>query len=274
MSAASAVAPAHAPGSDRRRRGGALIAIEGVSKSYDRGGSAAPALAGVSLEVADREFVALVGPTGCGKTTLLRLVAGLLEPSSGSISIGGRRVSGPSRRVGMAFQRPVLLPWRTVRRNLALPAQLAGRRSLQHADRIEELLLRSGLDRHRDAYPRELSLGMQQIVSFCMALALDPDVLLVDEPFASLDALSRERLAQTTLSIWSAFRKTVLFVTHSIPEAVFVAERVVVLSARPGRVLGTVAVDLPQPRTLELLREPRFHELADTVRGLLDDGAA
>jgi NitT/TauT family transport system ATP-binding protein len=248
------------------------VAVRALSKTYPGDGPAIAALCDIELEIKREEFVAIVGPTGCGKTTLLRIVAGLIPPTGGMVEIGGRPVRGPNRRVGLVLQRPALLPWRTVCQNLSLPAELVGARRADSDARIQALLEATGLDLYRHVYPRELSVGMQQIVSFCVALTLDPEVLLMDEPFSALDALTRERLGETLLDLWTSYRKTVLFVTHSIPEAVFLSDRVVVLSPRPGRVIESVPVSLPRPRSLALIERPEFLELTTRVRRSLSDG--
>ncbi|MFO1541435.1 MAG: ABC transporter ATP-binding protein [Chloroflexota bacterium] len=206
------------------------------------------ALAGCSLGVAAGEVVALVGPSGCGKSTLLRLVAGLLAPDAGSVTVGDLPVRGPSERVGLVFQEPRLLPWRSARENVAYPLELRGIPAAERRDRADALLTLVGLAPFADARPAQLSGGMAQRVAVARALVLDPPVLLLDEPFGALDALTRDRLDEELLALRDRLRMTILIVTHSIPEAVFLADRVVVLSPAPGRVTHEIPVALARPR--------------------------
>ncbi len=208
----------------------------------------------------------LVGPSGCGKSTTLRIVAGLVAPTDGGVRIRGRLVDRPIRDVGMVFQAPVLLPWRTVLGNVLFPAEMAGRRPGDYRDRARQLLRLAGLDGFADRHPHELSGGMQQRVAICRALLLGPSLLLMDEPFGALDILTRERMGFELLRIWSARRTTVLFVTHSITEAVLLSDAIVVMTARPGTARAVLRVDLPRPREASTLRDPRFVELTAAVR--------
>ena len=247
-----------------------FVQVEAVSKTYAvRRGEAVPALGGVSFGVGAGEFVAVVGPSGCGKSTLLRIVAGLAAPSGGEVRVGGAAVRGPRADVGLVFQRPVLLPWRTARGNVLLPAEVLRRDRAAARRRADELLELVGLGGFGERYPAELSGGMQARVAIARALAHDPPLLLMDEPFGALDALTREELGRELLRVWDAERKTVLFVTHGIAEAVLLADRVVVLTPRPGRVAEVVAVDLPRPRAPDVVDTPAFGRLAARVRGAL-----
>ncbi|HKQ01685.1 MAG TPA: ABC transporter ATP-binding protein [Actinomycetes bacterium] len=249
------------------------IEIGQVNKTFipRRGTEAIEALRDVSVDVRPGELVSLVGPSGCGKSTLLKMVAGLLEPSSGRIAVDGVAVKSPRRSVGMMFQTPELFPWRTVLKNVLLPIEIFGHDKDFHRKRALELLELVGLQEFQSALPRELSGGMQQRVALCRVLVSDPSVVLMDEPFGALDEFSRERLNVELLRIWDATRKTILFVTHNINEAVFLADRVVVMAARPGRVLSVIDVPLgrAQPRTQQAMRDPAFTDTVFEVRGLL-----
>ena len=249
------------------------IEVQGVSKTFTprRSIEAIEALRDVSVDIRPGEFVSLVGPSGCGKSTLLKMVAGLLAPSSGRITVDGIPVDNPRRSVGMMFQTPELFPWRTVLKNVLLPIEIFGHDKAFHHQRALELLELVGLKEFQSALPRELSGGMQQRVALCRVLVSDPSVVLMDEPFGALDEFSRERLNVELLRIWDATRKTILFVTHNINEAVFLSDRVVVMGVRPGRVLSVVDVPLgrAQPRTQQAMRDPAFTDTVFEVRGLL-----
>ncbi|WP_257167438.1 ABC transporter ATP-binding protein [Bradyrhizobium sp. SRS-191] len=248
-----------------------LIAIDQVSKTYvSASGAAVHALSRISLDIKPGEFVCVVGPSGCGKSTLLRLLAGLDGYSEGRLLLDGEKVAGPSRKVGVVFQAANLLPWMTVRDNVGLPLRVGGRHA-PAGDRIERLLAVTGLGDFGDKYPYELSGGMQQRAGICRALARDPEILLMDEPFGALDALTRERLNLELQRIWQENRKTILLITHSISEAIFLADRVIVMSARPGRILADLAVPIPRPRTFDdIVLHPDYARLAKDVRGLLN----
>jgi NitT/TauT family transport system ATP-binding protein len=224
------------------------------------------ALEDVGLDVGQGEFVAVVGPSGCGKSTLLRILGGLLLPTQGSVLLDGMPLSAPRRQVGFVFQNVNLMPWRTVRRNVTLPLEVAGVPWPRANRRADELLRLVGLVGFEDAYPRQLSGGMAQRVAIARALISDPEVLLLDEPFGSLDALSRERMNLELLRIWRARRVTAVMVTHSLQEAIFVADRVLVMSPRPGRIRSEVAVTLPRARTLEVMYTEFFGALSRRVR--------
>ena len=241
------------------------VAMKGVSKRFEAG---VTALEGIDLEVQPREFVSLIGPSGCGKSTLLRVVGDLIEPSEGAVEVNGK----PAHRArldhdyGIVFQDPVLYDWRTVAKNIALPLELLRWSRERRSARVSELLELVELEGFADHHPWQLSGGMQQRVSIARALSFDPALLLMDEPFGALDEMTRERLNLELLRIWEASGSTIVFVTHSIPEAVFLSTRVVVMSPRPGRVSSIVEVDLPYPRTTRTREEPRFFELVTEVR--------
>jgi NitT/TauT family transport system ATP-binding protein len=244
-----------------------LVAIESVTKAFPTlAGDTTVALDDVSFAIAADEFVTVVGPSGCGKSTLLKLIAGVVEPTRGRVLVRGRPRAGPRRDVGMVFQSPVLMPWRTVLDNVLFPIEmlrLPVREYRAEAQRLLDLVGLSGFER---SYPRELSGGMQQRVSICRALIYDPQLLLMDEPFGALDALTREEIGLQLLRVWQERRKTVVFVTHSIPEAILLADRVIVLAARPGRVVRTIEVKLPRPRALAMEAWDEFGGYAAAIR--------
>jgi NitT/TauT family transport system ATP-binding protein len=244
------------------------LEIADVRKTFGTG----VAIERAGFAVEGNEFVSIVGPSGCGKSTLLRMVAGLMPPSSGRITVGGRLVSGPISGVGMVFQSPVLLPWRTTLANILFVAEVAGKKAAAHRDRALELISLAGLVGFEDAYPHQLSGGMQQRAAICRALLLDPPLMLMDEPFGALDVMTRERMAFELQKIWAANRNTVLFVTHSITEAVLLSDTIVVMSPRPARIQDIVKVDLPRPRDVGVLSHPRFLELSDRVRSGIGTG--
>ncbi|MGQ9552723.1 MAG: ABC transporter ATP-binding protein [Anaerolineae bacterium] len=241
------------------------LRLVNVAYSYDDGKAPLEALAEVSLTIASGEFVTVVGPSGCGKTTLLRLIAGLTEPTSGRVEL-----LGDNSRIGFVFQSGALMPWRTVRANIMLPLELAGAMRGEMASRVDSLIRLVGLAGFEESYPRQLSGGMQQRAALARALADDPSLLLLDEPFASLDALSRERMNEELQRIWMATGKTVLMVTHSIEEAVFLSDRVVTLSHRPGRVKDILFVPLARPRAPAVRYFPEFSDIAARVRETID----
>jgi NitT/TauT family transport system ATP-binding protein len=244
------------------------VRLEGVGKVYRSRGGQLVALKDISLDVGPGEFVALVGPSGCGKSTLLMLVAGLIPPTTGSVVIGGRPINGPFTDVGIVFQRDVLLEWRTVLANVLLPAEIKGLTLATARVRARHLLERVGLLGFEDRYPYELSGGMRQRVALCRALLHDPPLLLMDEPFAALDAFTREEMGFYLLRLWQERQTTVIFVTHSIEEATVVADRIVVMSPRPGRIVRVVDVALPRPRTAAVRDHPGFQRVVHTVREL------
>jgi len=244
----------------------ALVAIRGVSQHFGADGASVSALEGIDLEVPDGQFVSVVGPSGCGKSTLLSLVAGLRLPSRGAVLCDGEPITAPMpRKVGMIFQEANLLPWLSAVDNVAFPLKLRRvpkRERLEAAARMLEL---TGLAGFEDRLPHQLSGGMKQRVAIARGLVQNPAVLLMDEPFASLDEQTRMVLGDELLRIWSETRKTVLFVTHSLNEAVYLADRVIVLSARPGRVVDDVPVDLPRPRSFAMTTGERFGVLKDRI---------
>jgi NitT/TauT family transport system ATP-binding protein len=243
-----------------------ILSARELSVWFPNGNGGLQALDRVSFDVAAQEFLAVVGPSGSGKTTLLRLLAGLLRPTQGEVQLEGETVRRPRRRTGFVFQQANLMPWRTVMANVELPLELEGEPPNSVRARAEEMLALVGLQGFADALPRNLSGGMAQRVALARALVHDPDLLLLDEPFGSLDALTRERMATELMRIWEARQVTVVLVTHSIPEAVMLADRVLVLSARPGRVVLDLPIRLTRPRDLSVAHTAEFGDLARQVR--------
>ena len=247
-----------------------LIATRHVTKRFTtRAGKEVLALTDVTLDIAQDEFVTLVGPSGCGKSTLLKLIGGIIRPSEGTVLLDGQPLERPSRQIGMVFQRPVLLPWRSALGNVLFPIEMLGWRTKDYLEPAHRLIDLVGLQGFEHARPDELSGGMQQRVSICRALIYDPRLLLMDEPFAALDAMTRDELGLELLKIWTRRRKTIVFVTHSIPEAVLLADRVMVMTPRPGRVVRQISILLPRPRTLAMAFTPEFKEYAETIRELI-----
>lgn len=225
------------------------VTIKDVGKTFKKeDGTATPALEGVTLEIRDKEFVCLVGPSGCGKTTLLRIIAGLETPTTGSVTIDGNAVTGPDPKRGMVFQEYSLFPWRRVIDNIAFGLEMKGVSREERRQTAEYYLKMVGLSRFRDAYPFELSGGMRQRVAIARALANEPDVLLMDEPFGALDAQTRNRMQKELLCLWKKTEKTIVFVTHSVDEAVYLSDRIIVLSPRPGSVQEIITIPWPRPR--------------------------
>jgi NitT/TauT family transport system ATP-binding protein len=247
----------------------AVISVDRVSKIY-AGSNTVTALRDVSLEIAPGEFIALIGPSGCGKSTLMRLIGDLEQPSSGAIQVKGKspRQSRLDRDYGIVFQAPVLYEWRTVRKNVELPLEVMGFAGSERQERARAMLQLVGLGDFGEAYPWQLSGGMQQRVSIARALAFNPSILLMDEPFGALDEMTRERMQSELLNIWgdTGTGTTIIFVTHSISEAVFLSDRVVVMSPRPGRIDRIVPIDLPRPRDITTRESPHFFELITQVR--------
>jgi NitT/TauT family transport system ATP-binding protein len=244
-----------------------VVAVSHLDKIYKTlEGADIEALKNVSFEIGEGEFVTVVGPSGCGKTTLLKILAGILRRTSGDVRLRGRGVDGPSRDVGVVFQAPVLLPWRTVLQNVMLPIELQQRDRAVFERRARDYIKLVGLQGFEQKYPNELSGGMQQRVGICRALVHDPTFLLMDEPFGALDAMTRETMNVELLRIWHESRKTVLLVTHSIPEAVFLADRIIVMSPRPGRISEIIKVDLPRPRQLAMINSAHFGGYVEAIR--------
>ncbi len=244
------------------------ISLQGIGMEFRRRDTVVTALDGVSLDIPAGSFCSVLGPSGCGKSTLLSLVAGLATPTRGTVTIDGRPLDGAFHDVGIVFQSDVLLPWMTITENVLLPAKVK-RQDMQAARaRAQALLDQTGLGDFGGAYPTELSGGMRQRASICRALLADPAVLLMDEPFGALDALTREKMQADLNRICSEQGKTVLFITHDIEEAVALADQLVVMSPRPGRILKHYQIDFPQPRRRETRRDPRFEEIVDEVRAL------
>jgi NitT/TauT family transport system ATP-binding protein len=238
------------------------IKVDGLAKTFDTGA----AVENLSFEVGQNEFVTLVGPSGCGKSTTLRMVAGLVPPTNGKVYIQGKEVRGPIGDVGMVFQSPVLLPWRNTISNVLFTAEMAGKNRGEYRERALDLIKLASLEGFERSYPHELSGGMQQRVAICRALLLNPSLLLMDEPFGALDIMTREKMGFELQRIWSVSKNTVLFVTHSITEALLLSDIIIVMTARPGTAKAVIRVDLPRPRDQKTLREPRFVELAGVIR--------
>jgi NitT/TauT family transport system ATP-binding protein len=244
-----------------------LVSITGLQKTYrSKDGNVIEALKDINLDVRTSEFISIVGPSGCGKTTLLKILAGILDRSAGEVLMAGRSLNGPSRDLGVVFQAPVLLPWRTVLQNVMVPVEVQRRDRAVFEERARRLLAMTGLAGFEGKYPSELSGGMQQRVGICRALVHDPSFLLMDEPFGALDAMTRETMNGELQRIWSESRKTILLVTHSIAEAVYLADRVVVMTPRPGRIVDVIGVDLPRPRTLAMQNTPEFGRFVAGIR--------
>jgi NitT/TauT family transport system ATP-binding protein len=250
----------------------AAVSIRKLSKRFERGNVLA--LDTIDLDIGPGEFVSLIGPSGCGKSTLLRIIGDLIQPTEGDATVNGKPAhrARMERDYGIVFQDAVLYDWRTVARNIALPLELAGWDRERRNERVREMLDLVELTGFESHHPWQLSGGMQQRVSIARALSFSPALLLMDEPFGALDEMTRERLNTELLRIWQELGSTVVFVTHSIAESVFLSTRVVVMSARPGRIAGIVDIDLPQPRTQETREDPRFAELITAVRRLLRSG--
>jgi NitT/TauT family transport system ATP-binding protein len=249
----------------------AMITVQHVSQRFGAGAVRTLALHDVSLTIAPGEFVSLIGPSGCGKSTLLRIIGDLITPTEGEVRVNGKtpREARLARDYGIVFQSPVLYDWRTVRRNVELPLEVMGYPRREWTERAARMLRLVGLEQFHAHYPWQLSGGMQQRVSIARALAFSPPILLMDEPFGALDELTRERMNQELLAIWTQTHNTVVFVTHSIPEAVFLSSRVVALTPRPGRIERIVEIDLPYPRSGATRESPRFFALVTRVRSAL-----
>jgi NitT/TauT family transport system ATP-binding protein len=245
------------------------LAAHHISHTFGSGPASVEALRDVTLSLALEEIVCLVGPSGCGKSTLLRILAGLLSPTSGAVSIDGQPVAAPHPKVRLIFQQPNLMPWRTVLDNVTLPLELAGSAPIRRTNEARGLLDLVGLTGFESSYPAQLSGGMAQRVAIARALIDQPEVLLMDEPFGALDALTRDTLGEELLRIWQAQKASILMVTHSIPEALLLADRVLVMSPRPGSIEAIIPIDLPRPRTVDSLHTPQAGRLSASIRSAL-----
>ncbi|HVR88315.1 MAG TPA: ABC transporter ATP-binding protein [Candidatus Limnocylindria bacterium] len=248
------------------------LRVEGVSLRFASGkGAGVEVMRDVSLDVADGEFLSILGPSGCGKTSLARIIDGLIVPQQGRVLIDGAPIAGPGPDRAFVFQSDRLFPWRTVRANIRFGLEVRGIPARESRPRTDELLELTGLTGFAEAYPHQLSGGMRQRANLARALIVDPAVLLMDEPFASLDAQTREVMQQELLRIWSDRRKTVVFITHQLDEAVYLSDRVIVMSARPGQVKDSFAVQIPRPRALDCKRTPQFAGYLDRIWGVLEE---
>jgi len=271
--AATDAAPATVPPPSPHGTAMSKIHIEGLHKAYASSGGRVIALENVNVGIKQNEFVTLVGPSGCGKSTLLKLIGALIRPSRGKLLFDGKPITEPTRDVGIVFQEAVLLQWRNVLDNVLLPAEILGLDKAQSRARAMHLLQLVGLAGFEKRYPRELSGGMQQRVSICRALVHNPSLLLMDEPFAALDAMTREELGFELLRIWDTDKKTVVFVTHNITEAILLADRVVAMTPRPGRIAKIVEIDLPRPRTIDMEFTAQFKSYSDQIREVIYHGS-
>lgn len=252
------------------RKGDPILKAENIEVTYKSARGNITALEGFSTSTWAGEFVSILGPSGCGKSTLLRIVSGLMPPTKGQMSLAGDLITGPRRDVGIVFQQPTLLPWKNVLENVMLPVRTLGLNIEEGRKKSLELLRLVGLEKFVNHYPTELSGGMQQRVSIARSLVHDPSVLLMDEPFAALDAMTREHMSKELQRIWMATNKTIVFITHSIPEAVFLSDRVLVLSARPGTLVQEFEIDLPRPRTTETMASKEFANYTGELRALFE----
>lgn len=248
-----------------------VFKASGLSVTYASSKGPVPALERLDAVLSEGEFLSVLGPSGCGKSTLLKVVSGLLKPSSGAAELAGRPIDGPRPDVGIVFQQPTLLPWQTVLQNVLLPIRTLKRDQAVGRARARELLELVGLSNFADHYPHELSGGMQQRVGIARGLVHDPSLLLMDEPFAALDAMTREYMMIELQRIWMATHKSVIFITHSIPEAVFLSDRILVLSPRPAHVLLDIDIDLPRPRTPDTMAGANFGAICNRIRQLFTD---
>jgi NitT/TauT family transport system ATP-binding protein len=250
-----------------RQSAASFLSVSHLGKEFiSHDGNPVVALLDVSLSMAAGEFVTVVGPSGCGKSTLLHILAGVTAPSEGQVVMDDRPVEGPRRDIGVVFQEALLLPWRTVLDNILLPIEVLRLPVAKYRERARELIELTNLAGFEHKYPHELSGGMQQRVSIARALIHDPAILLMDEPFGALDAMTREQMNLDLLKIWSAAKKTVLLITHSVPEAILLGDRVVVMSPRPGRIVDVIDIDLPRPRTIDMSTTPAFGIYAKRIR--------
>ena len=243
-----------------------LIEAKEVTKVYQTKDGLVESLKPLSFSIQAGEFVSVVGPSGCGKSTLLKMVAGLLPITSGELTLEGQPINGPQKDVGIVFQSAVLLAWRTVFENIMLQAEMRHMPQAEATAKANQLIEMAGLKGFEGKYPRQLSGGMQQRASICRALLHDPSLLLMDEPFGALDAMTREKMNLELQRIWMESKKTVLLITHSIPEAIFLSDRVIVMSERPGTIAAIYDIDLPRPRNLDVMGSPEFASYAKSIR--------
>ena len=246
-----------------------MIAVSGLEKQFGGADTVIRALESVSFSVERGEFLSIIGPSGCGKTTLLRIIAGTVPATHGSVQVDGRPMTGPSPEIGMVFQAPVLFPWRTVLENVLVPADVRRVSRARYRDRAIKMLATAGLSGFENEYPWRLSGGMQQRAAICRALVYDPPVLLLDEPFGALDAMTREVMNAELMRLCEISQPSVVLITHSISEAVFLSDRVLVMSSRPGRVVADIRIDLPRPRSIDVMGSARFAALTHEIRTVL-----
>ncbi|WP_417599587.1 ABC transporter ATP-binding protein [Pararhodobacter oceanensis] len=244
----------------------AIIQLKDLTVVYGSGVGAVTALDSLNLDIREGEFFAILGPSGCGKSTLLKVLSGLLDATSGAAFVGGKKVDGPNSEVGLVFQAPTLLPWMTIRENVSLPGKILKIDPSIISKRADDALKLVGLANFADSYPNQLSGGMAQRAGIARGLVQDADVMLMDEPFGALDAMTRERMNLDLLDIWSKSRKTIVFITHSIGEAILLADRVALISPRPGRLFDVVDIDLPRPRKIEMMSTPEFGKYTSQFR--------
>ncbi|QPF95284.1 ABC transporter ATP-binding protein [Bradyrhizobium commune] len=251
-----------------------VVDAQNISLTFDTADGRVEALSNVNLQVVEGEFVSFIGPSGCGKTTMLRVIADLQQPSSGTLTVNGMSAEGArlARSYGYVFQAPALFPWRTIEKNLKLPLEIMGYSEIEQQQRVERYLSMVNLTGFERKFPWQLSGGMQQRVSIARALSFDPPLLLMDEPFGALDEIVRDHLNEQLLQLWKSTGKTALFVTHSIPEAVFLSTKIVVMSPRPGRIIDIIDCDFPADRSLEIRETPEFLKVAQRVRNGLRAG--
>lgn len=251
-------------------RSDAYVHADGVEKIFNPGSKQTIALEHIDCRVREGEFVSLLGPSGCGKSTLLMMIAGLDRPTRGSIDVGGQPMTKPREEIGLMFQDPTLLPWKTSLENVLFPIRVLKRDRNKYKVDAEDLLNRVGLEQFLHKKPAQLSGGMRQRVAICRALVYEPDVLLMDEPFSALDAITRDEMNQVLMNLWQDFKKTGLFVTHSIREAVFLSDRVLVMSARPGRIIENLDVPFERPRDFSIVDSAEFNEICGYLRSKID----
>jgi NitT/TauT family transport system ATP-binding protein len=246
-----------------------ILRAEDVTKEYRSGSGNVVALQGLNLDVREGELLSLLGPSGCGKSTALNIMGGLLDASEGTVTLEGEHMSGPRREIGMMFQQAVMLPWRSTLQNVLLPVEVFSWSKKQYAEKARELLSMVGISEFADSYPWQLSGGMQQRAALCRVLVHDPKLLLLDEPFGALDEFTRESMNLELLRLQAHTRKTAVLVTHNIPEAVFMSDRIAVMTARPGRLVGVIEVPFPRPREPELMRDQEFADIVFQARAML-----